>query len=98
MSHENKSIEEKILELTQENNELLKKVRRNQKLTWNFRVIYWTVIIAAALGVFYVFKSPLNTVVNEFSGLKNTIQSISDKVNNLADVSNIKTLLNNIKK
>jgi hypothetical protein len=98
MSHENKTIEERILELTEENNELLKKVRRNQKLTWNFRVVYWTVIILAALGFFYVFKSPLNKVKNEFTGLKSTIENISDKINNLTDVSNIKSLLNNVKR
>lgn len=98
MSHDNKTIEEKILELTEENNELLKKVRRNQKLTWNFRVVYWIIIIAAALGFFYVFKSPLNKIKNEFTGLKSTIENISDKINNLADVASIKNVLNNIKK
>lgn len=98
MSHENNNTEEKILEITEENNELLKKIWKNQRLTTTFRIAYWVIIVAAALGVFYIFKSPLNKVKTEFTGLKNTIENISDKINNLTDVANIKSVLNNITK
>ena len=97
MNREKSELEE-ILKVTKENNELLRKIRKNQQLTMTFRVVYWTLIVAAALGLLYVFKYPFISLVNEFNGLRNTITNISDKINNLTDVANIKTFINNVKK
>ncbi|MFO0743543.1 MAG: hypothetical protein U0469_00615 [Candidatus Paceibacterota bacterium] len=93
-----KSELEEILKVAKENNELLKKIRKNQKLTMGFRIAYWTFIIAAAWGILYIFKYPFISIINEFNGLKTTIISISSKIDNLTDVANIKSFINNVKK
>jgi len=53
---ENRQLE-KTYELTKENNEMLKSIRRSQKMTKIFRIGYWVVVIGIAVGA-YVFIEP----------------------------------------
>ena len=49
----------KILELTEENNQIIKKMRKVQKNSKYFRNIYWIIILATALGLFILYKNIL---------------------------------------
>lgn len=51
-----KELLEANLRLSKENNRMLKKMRRAQKRATIFRVLYWIVIIAIALGAIYFLQ------------------------------------------
>ncbi len=72
-----KKMAEETLSLTRENNEMLKKIRRGQKMTQIFRVVYWVIIIGASVGAFY-FIQPY---IEKFTGayLKGTANFSSIK-------------------
>lgn len=58
---------DRILALTEENNEYIKKVRSTQKNAQMFKAIYWVAIITFAVGGFYFLKPYLNTLTSFYS-------------------------------
>ena len=54
-----------VLELSKENNQMLRVMRRNQRWMVFFRVFYWIVLIGIALGAFY-FLQPYVAQIKSF--------------------------------
>ena len=48
-----KQILERVLALSEENNQMLHRIRRSQKIAGWVRFIYWAIIIGASIGAFY---------------------------------------------
>ncbi len=55
-----------LLELTKENNMMLRSMRRLQRWTSAFKVVYWLVLIGVAAGAFY-FLQPYMAQFKSFS-------------------------------
>lgn len=74
MDSESKKLLEETFELAKENNEMLHKVRRNQKWATWFHALKVLVIIGIALGAFYFLQPYIDGVVNFYSSIsgKNT--------------------------
>ena len=64
-----KKLLETIAENTLENNVLLKKMHRS--ILWGrvFRIAYWLILIALALGAFYVIQPYIEAIAN-FTGFQ----------------------------
>jgi hypothetical protein len=56
MNPDDKRLLLKTVELSQENNRLLKKLDRMYRLTRAIRVTYWVLIIAITLGAYYFIQ------------------------------------------
>jgi hypothetical protein len=86
---------DRILELAEENNAMLKKIRGAQKTAQMFRAIYWVLIIASFLGAFYFIKPYLESIVGLYSGLS----GMKDKAGSfqLPDTKQIQDLINQLK-
>ena len=69
----------KILSLTQENNEILRKMNRRAKWGSAFRILYWTFFIGTALGTYY-FLQPF------FDSFKDILGSISGGAETLKEL------------
>lgn len=83
----------KILELEEENNKMLKRIRGSQKTARMFKVIYWVIIIGLALGAYYYVKPVYESVVNVYTQNADILKGI-----NLPDVSRVESLLDTFKK
>ncbi len=64
-------------DLTKENNDLLKKMRRSQKLAHISRIVYWLILIGISVGAFYYIQPYLQKVyslytegISQYSGFK----------------------------
>jgi len=79
MDPEIKSLLEENINLSKNNNELLVKLHRVQKLTLVSRIIYWVLLILIALGAFYFIKPFFNSI-SEFYNF-----STMNSLNNLID-------------
>lgn len=69
-----------IVELTRENNKLLKGIRNSQRWASALRAIYWIIIIVSAIGGYYALKPYLSTVSDVYtqnSSLFNSIPGMS---------------------
>ena len=70
-------------DLTRQNNDLLKKIRRVQKIGQITRMFYWILIIGVTFGAFYFIQPYIKTVTNLYGGNAN---SISDFESSLSEV------------
>lgn len=62
MDPETKEILDETLELSKENNKMLKKLRNAMRVSRAFKIVYWTVIIGSMLGVYYYFQPFIDNI------------------------------------
>jgi hypothetical protein len=77
------------LEINKENNELLKKLWGNVKLSRTFRLLYWVIIIAITLGAYYYVQPLIDKLIGVYSGFG----QIGDSIQNLPDASILSNFL-----
>lgn len=68
----------KTLELAQENNKMLHSIRRGMFWSRVMRVIYWIIIIGAAVGVYYYIAPYLDSAVDAYGNVKGDLKSFGD--------------------
>ncbi len=78
MQPEEKEMLKKTLELAQENNKMLHSIRRSMVWGRVMRIVYWVVIIGAAIGIYYYIEPYLDSAVNAYGSVKGDIRSFSD--------------------
>lgn len=69
-----------IVELTRENNKILKGIRNSQRWASILRALYWIMIVVSAVGGYYALKpylSSLTNVYTENNSLLNSVKGIS---------------------
>ena len=77
MSPEEKHLLEQTFRLAEENNLLLKKMRRSAFIGQVFHVAYWVLIIAISFGAYYVIQPYFSSVASYTSTLVNLLKTSS---------------------
>ena len=62
--------------MTEENNKILRGLRRTQYVSSVFRILYWTVIIASLGGAYYFVKPLISSFAGEASSLSEQVNSL----------------------
>ncbi|MEA4910766.1 hypothetical protein SDC9_07738 [bioreactor metagenome] len=92
---------ERLLELAEENNKMLRKMRRNQKIAGLLKFVYWVIILGILFGAYYFLQPYITSFNKNLQSLQNTLSSISSTTNNLPNnipgISEMKQFLENIK-
>jgi hypothetical protein len=73
---------DEMYEMTLENHDILKSIKRSTNLSNAFSFLYWIVIIGS-IGGAYIFVSPL---INSFLANKDKIQSTIEQVNQVSSM------------
>lgn len=81
MQSEEREMLKKTLELTQENNDLLRSIKRGMFWSKIIRIIYWVIIVGAAVGIFYYIQPYLDGAINAYSGIKSSLQGFGNLLN-----------------
>ena len=84
MEDEMKTLVRRNLELTRENNKLLKKIRRNGMIANIMRLVWWGVIVGVPLFLYYYVLQPYISelglayqgVTDGVSGAQNSLRNI----------------------
>ena len=79
--------EKELLELTRENNEILKKVRKSMFWSRIIRIAYFLIIIGITLGAYYFVQPYLESVLGAYSNLLGQVDKIQPTGTSLPDVS-----------
>ncbi len=58
----------KLLELTEENNQMLRAMRRSQRWASIMRAFYWLFIIGATVGAFYFLQPYIEQLKSIYGG------------------------------
>jgi uncharacterized membrane protein len=75
MEPEEREMIKKTLELAQENNNILHSIKRGMFWGRVMRVIYWIVIIGAAIGVYYYIAPYIDSAVGAYGNVKGDLKS-----------------------
>lgn len=73
MEPESKFKLEELFKMVEENNKLLKKMKRTQEIGQLMRVIYWLVILGTALGAYYFVQPYVDQVKDLYGGASDTV-------------------------
>lgn len=78
MTPEERSLLERTHQLVEENNEILRSMKRRARLGTAIRVFYWAVIIGISFGAFYFIQPYLDFVRGVVSGENATSTQSND--------------------
>lgn len=84
---------QKLLQLTEENNKLLRKMHRAQQWASVFRAIYWIVIIGLIAGSFYFIQPFLSQTLSVYQGLVGTSEALEGVGGQIPGLGNLSELL-----
>jgi hypothetical protein len=91
MTPEEKSLLERTYKMAEENNAILRGIRRSNRWSLVFRILYWVVIIGLAFGTFYLIQPYVNTLLSVtgqsgLGGVENSINNAQNAANQLKGV------------
>lgn len=89
MEPNEKKLLEETMELSKENNKILKKLHGAMRLSRAFKVLYWTIIIGSMLGVYYYFQPFIDSLKGSADGIMSLFGKGQDAVNLIPDISSV---------
>ena len=75
MNSEEREILERTLKISEENNKILKNMRRASRLTAVFRIFYWLIIIALGFGAYFFIEPYVNEFKTVYTQFNNTVKN-----------------------
>ena len=97
MDPETAKLLKESLEVSKQNNEMLKKLVRSQQVANIYRFVYWGVIIFSSIGAYYFIQPFLGNLLNVYgvSGINN-VSDVTKTLN--SNKQQMEDLLNALKK
>ena len=86
MSPEEKDLLIKTAKLVEENNKILRGIRRKNRFSSIIHIIYWALIIGSIVGSYYMIEpyiAPLKQIINTAQSNLGNIQNVINKIPNL---------------
>jgi hypothetical protein len=66
----------RILEVSEENNQMLKTMLRNMRWGRLIKTVYWVVIIGASVGAFYYTQTYFDQLLSVYGGAKSDLEGL----------------------
>jgi DNA helicase TIP49 (TBP-interacting protein) len=89
MDPDDRRLLKKTLQLAEENNKILRKLHRAEKMRRLFRLLYWVAIIALSLGAYYLVQPYVEQLKEAYTSLKGGVESIKDVGQQLPDIGGL---------
>ena len=83
MDPESKKLLQETFSLAEENNKILHKMRRGQRIASVMQVVYWLIIIGIAVGAFYFLQPYINQIGKFIGGSGFDINQLKNLGNNM---------------
>ena len=74
---------DELLELTRDNNKILHGVRRTQRWSSFFTVVYWAIILGSIFGTYYYFQPTIQKYFGVFQDSMNMFQNLQKSVGSI---------------
>ncbi len=78
MDPHDKHLLEEAVELSRENNKILKSMQRSARIGRIITILYWTVIIGATVGAFYAIQPYIEQLLSVYSGIQGGVNNIQN--------------------
>jgi len=83
MTPEERELLTQSIKLAEENNKILRGMRRSARFSTFFRILYWTIIIVVAFGSYFAIKpfiEPFIKGANKVQGNVESLKNITSKI------------------
>lgn len=80
MDPESKAKLEEVLRLAEENNKIIRKMKRAIEWGRVMRIIYWLFIIGSAFGAYYFIQPYVDQVRDLYGGAKSSIDGLNSVI------------------
>lgn len=85
---------DELLEVSRENNEILRGMRRAQRWASLFRLVYWAVILGSIFGVYYYFQPTIQKYMKIMQTSVGIIQNFEKAAGSIpTDMQTVKNLI-----
>ncbi|HCB35659.1 MAG TPA: hypothetical protein DEP25_03395 [Candidatus Taylorbacteria bacterium] len=81
--------------MVEENNALLRKMRRSAIMGRVIHLLYWAVIIGLSVGAYYIFQPYVEQIKGVYDGFKGNVESVKGSATNA--LSGVSELFSNSK-
>ena len=81
MTPEERSLLERTHKLAEENNAILRSIRRSNRFGTIMRILYWVLIIVLSFGAYYLIQPYLQAVTGAYGNLQDGLQGLQGDVN-----------------
>ncbi len=82
MDQEDKELLKRVVALSEENSDILRKMQRSMRLTSAMNWLYWIFIIGSAVGAYYLVQPYLNSIQDLYGGAKTSVSGYQSILNN----------------
>lgn len=76
MTPEEKELLERVAELSEENNKMLRSMVRSMKIARIMSIVYWVFIIGSAVGAFYLIQPYVEGLISAYMGASDSFNNI----------------------
>ena len=83
MSPEERELLEKTAALAEDNNKMLRSIRRSMFWSQVMSVIYWVIIIGSAIGAYYIIQPYIDQMIGIYGNVKGDLDSVGDLIKNI---------------
>jgi hypothetical protein len=88
MTPEEKSLLERTYKLAEENNSILRGIRRSNRWGVAFKIFYWLVILGVTFGTFYFLQPYIESSLKLVNQAQDSIKTIGGAVNQVQGAFN----------
>ncbi len=86
MTPEEKALLESTFHLAEKNNEILKSLRRSNRIGVAMRVVYWVLILVLSFGAYYLIQPYVEMLYGAYGTSMNTLNSAQDTASSFMDL------------
>jgi len=83
MTPEERELLTHSIKLAEENNKLLRSMRRSARVSSFLRILYWIIILGSAFGVYYYTQPYIEAIIKSYNGMQENIENIKGITNKL---------------
>lgn len=77
MSPEERDLLTRSIKISEENNKILRSMRRSARFSSILRILYWLIILGIAFGSYYVIKPVLDPFINGYNSMQKGVQNVT---------------------
>lgn len=87
MTPEERSLLERTHKLVEENNEILRSIRRTNRFSVVLRLLYWVVILVLSFGAYYFIQPYITTMLGVYDQVQGGLGAVQGNTNTIQNAA-----------
>ena len=89
MTPEEKILLERAVSLGEENNKILRSIRRTNRFGFVWKIVYWGIIIGISYGAYVYIQPYVDMLMKEYNSIKGTVTTVQKTANQIPDLGKL---------